>query len=88
MSVQNVPRSHQMGHESPAAGTVVNKIVRDEVWLETADAISFYAVDTIEGLDEVEERFTGVFPEISDIHPCEHYFLSTFCGSIFCLFDE
>ena len=78
----------EMRHEGPALRTPLDEFVGEEVGFEAADSVSVDTLHLVERLDEVDEVFARVFSEISNVDPGDDDFLSSFFGSLPCLFHQ
>ena len=86
--IATLQRDMEVRHEGTRVGTVLDELVVDEVGFQRTDAIALYALHTVEGFDQVEERLAGGLAKLSDVHACEHNLLAAFACRLFGLFHE
>ena len=77
-----------MGHESPAVRAIIDKLIREQVRLDTRDSITLNSLYAVEGFYEVDECLMGRLSEITDIYSCDDNLLSAFCSGLTGLIDE
>ena len=78
----------KMGHESPAVRAIIDKLIREQVRLDTRDSITLNSLYAVEGFYEVDECLMGRLSEITDIYSCDDNLLSAFCSGLTGLIDE
>ena len=70
-------RNMEVGHKGTALCTEVDKLVREQVWLHAADAITLNALHAVKGFHQVEEALAGGLAEVADVNASEHNLLSS-----------
>ena len=81
-------RNMEVGHKGTALCTEVDKLVREQVWLHAADAITLNALHAVKGFHQVEEALAGGLAEVADINAREHNLLSSLFSSLTRLADK
>ena len=66
----------EVGHKGTALCTEVDKLVREQVWLHAADAITLNALHAVKSLHQVEEALAGGLAEVADVNAREHNLFS------------
>ena len=78
-----------MRHEASARmGTIVDKIVAEQIGFQTADAIPADSLHLIKGLHQINKALASRLPEVTYVHTRQYYLLATFTNSLFCLFHQ
>ena len=66
----------EMGHERPAACTILNQFVVEQVGLYAAYAVTLYSLDAVECLNKVNETLVGGLAEVAYVDSGQHNLLS------------
>ena len=77
----------EVGHESSARRTIVDKLVGKKVGFNAADAKTLYAFNFIECFNQMNKSLIALAFKLSHIHTSEHNLFSTLVGSILCLLN-
>ena len=81
-------RNMEVGHKGTALCTEVDKLVREQVWLHAADAITLDSLHAVKGFHQIEEALAGGLAEVADVNARENYLLSAFFSRLTRLTDE
>ena len=82
-------RNMEMGHEGTAlVGAPLNKLIAQQVGLQTADAIALDSLHLIQGFHQINEALAGGLAEVSDVYARQDDFLTAFNYGFFCLLHQ
>ena len=76
----------EMGLEFGAGSYPVYNVVCKKIGLYAGDAVALDAINAIEGLEKVKERFSRASAEVARVHPCKNDFFYAFGGNFLRIF--
>ena len=71
-------RDMEMRHERTGLRYILDNFIGQQIRFDGRDTITLDAFHLVECLDQIEEGLTSGLSEVTDVHPCNHDFLSTF----------
>ena len=81
-------RNVEVRHEGTALCTEADKLVREQIRLHAADAITLDALHAVKGFHQVEAALAGGLAEVANVNAREHYLLSALFSRLTRLADE